>query len=62
MNDVLTAEQSAAILWPGFFKKGWRDKNSDDPFFQAECYCLKKAEELLENIEVRYKNNAKSKI
>ncbi len=50
--EPLTAEEFAAILWPGMFKPGWRDR---EVWFQEHCYCLNKAEELLKIVEVRYK-------
>lgn len=52
----LTPEEFAAILWPGMFRPGWKDQDATSAFFQAECYCLQKAEGMLETIEVRRKN------
>jgi len=55
MNDPLTPEQFAAILWEGMFKEGWQNMSVDDPWIQAHFYCLNKAEKMLQNIEVRMK-------
>lgn len=55
LSEPLTAEEWAAILWPGMFKPGWRDQDPSNAFFQAECYCLEKAEKMLQTIEVRRK-------
>lgn len=53
MPEPLTAEEFAAILWPGMFREGWRDLDWSDSWYQAHLYCLKKAEDLLKHIEVR---------
>jgi hypothetical protein len=52
----LTAEEFAAILWPGMFKEGWKDQDPTSAFYLSELYCLDKATKMLELIEVRYKN------
>jgi hypothetical protein len=61
MSDPLSAEEFAAILWPGMFKPGWRTQDPTSAFFQAECYCLDKAMKMLEMIEVRRKAEGKTK-
>jgi hypothetical protein len=55
-GEPLTPEEFAAILWPGMFLPGWRETDPTSAFFQAECFCLKKAEEMLKTIEVRRKS------
>jgi hypothetical protein len=61
MSEILSPEEFAAILWPGMFKLGWRDQDPTSAFFQAECYCLEKATEMLKTIEVRRKAEEKAK-
>lgn len=59
--SVLSPEEFAAILWPGMFKPGWREQDTASAFYQAECYCLRKAAKMLETIEVRRKAEEKGK-
>lgn len=52
LKKPLTAEEYAAILWPGMFQDGWQKMSVDNPFMQAHFYCLNKAEKMLQTIEV----------
>lgn len=54
--EPITAEEFATFLWPGMFKPGWREADPTSAFFQAECFCLKKAEQMLEEIEMRHRS------